>query len=105
MASGEHTIPSAAPALTLETERYQLIEVLGRGGMGEVHKAWDPQLGRHVALKVMREASPQLATRLVQEARAQARVEHAHVCKVYGVGELNGMPFIALQYIEGKTLG
>ena len=73
--------------------------------MGEVHKAFDPRLGRFVALKVMREATPEQAARLVSEARAQARVEHANVCKVYGVGELdNGLPFIALQFIEGKTL-
>ncbi len=53
----------------------------------------------------MREATPEQAARLVNEARAQARVEHAHVCKVYGVGELdNKLPFIALQFIEGKTL-
>ena len=105
MTSGEHPVAPAASSLPIETERYQLLEVLGRGGMGEVHKAFDPRLGRFVALKVMREASPAQAARLVTEARAQARVEHANVCKVYGVGELNDkLPFIALQYIEGKTL-
>jgi eukaryotic-like serine/threonine-protein kinase len=108
MTSGEHpasSSPGVSGPLVVETDRYQLLELLGRGGMGEVHKAFDPRLGRFLALKVMREATPEQATRLVSEARAQARVEHANVCKVYGVGELNnGLPFIALQFIEGKTL-
>src|SRR4051794_37316108 len=103
--SGEHRaqVELPADAITVETERYQLLEVLGRGGMGEVRKAFDPRLNRHVALKIMRHASPELARRLVQEARSQARVEHENICKVYGVGELGGQPFIALQYIPGKT--
>jgi serine/threonine-protein kinase len=109
MTSGEHPklsvddIPSGP--IVVESDRYQLLELLGRGGMGEVHKAYDPRLGRFLALKVMREATPEQAARLVSEARAQARVDHANVCKVYGVGELaNKLPFIALQFIEGKTL-
>src|SRR5947199_331285 len=105
MTSGEHPKLSdvSSGPIEIDSDRYQLLELLGRGGMGEVHKAFDPRLGRHVALKVMRDAGPQLAARLVSEARSQARVEHANVCKVYGVGELNGLPFIALQYIEGDT--
>ncbi|HEX9104684.1 MAG TPA: protein kinase, partial [Polyangia bacterium] len=95
----------ASGPIVVESERYQMLELLGRGGMGEVHKAWDPRLGRHLALKVMRDANPEQAARLVSEARAQARVDHPNVCKVYGVGELaNGLPFIALQFIEGKML-
>ena len=109
MTSGEHPKLSAddvpSGPIVVESDRYQLLELLGRGGMGEVHKAYDPRLGRFLALKVMREATPEQAVRLVSEARAQARVDHANVCKVYGVGELaNKLPFIALQFIEGKTL-
>jgi eukaryotic-like serine/threonine-protein kinase len=107
MSSGEHPAATPLPSLplTVETDRYQLLELLGRGGMGEVHKAYDPRLGRFLALKVMREATPEQAARLVSEARSQARVDHPNVCKVYGVGELaNKLPFIALQFIEGKTL-
>lgn len=103
MSSGEH--PLLPAELTVETERFELVELLGRGGMGEVHKAHDPRLGRFVALKVMRDATPEQAARLVSEARSQAKVDHPNVCKVYGVGELdNGLPFIALQFIEGRTL-
>jgi eukaryotic-like serine/threonine-protein kinase len=105
MSSGEHPAPTTTLPFTVESDRFQLLELLGRGGMGEVHKAYDPRLGRFVALKVMREATPEQAARLVSEARSQARVEHANVCKVYGVGELNNkLPFIALQFIEGETL-
>ena len=108
MTSGEHPKLSAdmpSGPIVIDSDRYQLLELLGRGGMGEVHKAYDPRLGRHLALKVMREATPEQAVRLVSEARAQARVDHPNVCKVYGVGELaNKLPFIALQFIEGKTL-
>ena len=98
--SGERL--QAAPRLS--AERFQLVKLLGRGGMGEVHKAYDPTLRRHVALKILRKATPATAERLLVEAQAQARVEHPNVCRVYGVGEFDGQPFIALQLIEGQTL-
>jgi serine/threonine-protein kinase len=102
--SGEKTGPGDTAKVDVSGQRYEMLEVLGRGGMGEVRKAFDPRLGRHVALKIMRNASPDLARRLVKEARAQARVDHPHICKVFGVGELDGQPFIALQFVDGKTL-
>jgi serine/threonine-protein kinase len=101
---GAREAPKKDSSFSVDQARYQIKEVLGRGGMGEVCKAYDPRLGRYVALKIMRESGPDFARRLVHEARAQARVDHPNVCKVYGVGEMNGMPFIALQYIEGSTL-
>ncbi len=89
---------------TLGAQRFSLVGFLGRGGMGEVHKAWDEQLRRYVALKLLRGGSPELQAHLIREAQAQARVEHEHVRKVYGVGEMEGQTFISLQYINGKTL-
>lgn len=77
---------------------------IGSGGMGEVFKAWDPTLERHVALKYLRHDDPELVERLMREARAQARVDHPGVCKVYEVGESEGRPFIAMQYVEGQLL-
>src|SRR5262245_18186412 len=73
--------------------------------MGEVHRAHDRRLDRDVALKILHSSGPAFTESLISEARAQAQIEHANVCKVYGVGELpDGRPFIAFQYIAGGTL-
>ena len=85
-------------------DRYQLGELLGAGGMGRVYKAWDPRLQRHVALKFIARDDPQVMQRFVREARAQAQVEHAHVCRVYEVGEVAGQPYIAMQLVEGWAI-
>jgi len=79
-------------------------ELRGRGGMGLVYQAYDPTLRRVVALKLVRNRDPQVLARFQREARAQARVDHPNVCKVYEVGELDGAPFIAMQFIEGGDL-
>jgi eukaryotic-like serine/threonine-protein kinase len=84
--------------------RYTLEAPIGAGGMGQVFKAWDPTLHRHVALKLLRSPDPEMGARFVREAQAQARVEHPNVCQVYEVGEVDGWPFIAMQLIEGETL-
>ena len=85
-------------------DRYEFVGFLGRGGMGAVYKARDPQLSRFVALKFLVRAEPERARRFVAEARAQARVEHEHVCKVYEVGTAKSVPYIAMQWIDGVTL-
>jgi serine/threonine-protein kinase len=85
-------------------ERYEILEYLGGGGMGRVFRARDPQLGRDVALKFIRGDDPALIERFVHEARAQARVDHDRICKVFEVGEVEGHPFIAMQLIEGVPL-
>lgn len=72
--------------------------------MGAVYKARDRKLGRIVALKFIRSADPRLTRRFIQEARAQARIEHDHICKVYEVGEIEGHAFISMQYMEGQPL-
>ncbi|WP_438041001.1 protein kinase domain-containing protein [Sorangium sp. So ce128] len=82
--------------------RYELIRPLGRGGMGEVVEARDKRLGRAVALKFIRGADPDRALRLLQEARAQARIDHPNVCKVYEVGEVAGKAYIAMQLVRGR---
>ncbi|MCB1034592.1 MAG: serine/threonine protein kinase, partial [Acidobacteria bacterium] len=84
--------------------KYETGVLLGRGGMGEVYKAYDHQLQRHVALKVLRVFSEEAARRLLREARAQARLDHPHICKVYEVGEDPRQPQIALQLIDGRPL-
>ncbi|HYH99293.1 protein kinase domain-containing protein, partial [Hyalangium sp.] len=79
-------------------ERYQPVRFLGQGGMGQVFLAYDPRLRRNVAIKFVREESPELAQRFLSEARAQARVQHERVCKMYEVGEVQGRAYIAMQY-------
>jgi tetratricopeptide (TPR) repeat protein/predicted Ser/Thr protein kinase len=77
---------------------------VGTGGMGEVYKAWDPDLERFVALKYLRHDDPELVQRLFREARAQARISHPGVCEVYEVGEEDGRPYIAMQFVDGRLL-
>lgn len=85
-------------------ERYEVLELLGRGGMGEVYKARDKRLGRTVALKFILGSDPELVMRFLQEARAQARIDHPNICKVYEVGEVQGKAYIAMQLVEGQRL-
>lgn len=90
--------------------RYQPLRVIGQGGMGQVFEAWDPQLERRVALKVLRIAEPvdhachadDLALR---EARCLARVAHPHVVGVHEVGRCDGLVFIAMELVDGPDLG
>lgn len=86
-------------------DRYRDVSLLGSGGMGRVYRAWDVALDRWVAIKVLSGDDPRLAERLSREARAQARIEHPNVCKVYDVGELDGTPFISMQLVDGEPLG
>ncbi|WP_263436623.1 serine/threonine-protein kinase [Stigmatella hybrida] len=86
-------------------ERYQGVRFLGQGGMGQVFLAYDPRLRRNVALKFVRGDDVELVQRLLSEARAQARVDHERICQVFEVGEVEGRPFIAMQYVAGQPLG
>ncbi|HEX4420150.1 MAG TPA: serine/threonine-protein kinase [Kofleriaceae bacterium] len=85
-------------------ERYEPIRLLGQGGMGRVFLARDLRLDRNVAIKFVRNDDPELARRIVDEARAQARVNDDRVCKVYEVGEVRGRVYIAMQHIDGRPL-
>jgi serine/threonine-protein kinase len=85
-------------------DRYEIEEFIGRGGMGDVYKAKDPRLGRFVALKFLRRDDPDLVARFTREAQAQARIDHDNVCPVYEVGEIDGLSYIAMQYVSGGSL-
>lgn len=85
-------------------DRYEIVDFIGRGGMGDVFKAKDPRLGRFVALKFLRRDTPEIVHRFLREARVQARIDHENVCQVYEVGEVEGHPYIAMQYIAGGSL-
>ncbi len=96
---------AAAPApLPVDGGRYEIVGLLGKGGMGEVYEARDRRLGRSVALKLLRSSTPAGAARLRQEARAQARVDHPNVCKVYEVGGDGDGAYIAMQLVRGERL-
>ncbi|HEX9162599.1 MAG TPA: protein kinase [Thermoanaerobaculia bacterium] len=87
--------------------RYRIVGVLGAGGMGEVFLAEDPQLTRRVAVKVLPQSFAADRTRLqrfFQEARAAAALSHPGVAHIYELGEGEGAPFIAMEYVEGETL-
>jgi serine/threonine protein kinase/tetratricopeptide (TPR) repeat protein len=90
--------------------RYLLLEHLGEGGMGVVYAAYDPELNRRIALKLLRaQASDVLGavaarTRLLREAQAMARVSHPNVIAIYDVGALEEHVFLAMELIEGGTL-
>lgn len=87
-----------------EKSRFEILVLIGAGNMGEVYKAYDPMLQRHVALKFLKGDDFAQLDQFVREARAQAKIEHENICKVYEVGELQGKYYIAMQYIPGKTL-
>jgi TolB-like protein/tRNA A-37 threonylcarbamoyl transferase component Bud32 len=88
-------------------DSYELQEKIGAGGMGEVYKAFEVPLKRHVALKFLcksLENDHQAKRQLVKEAQAAAALEHSNICTVYGIRQFDERHFIVMQYIEGKTL-
>ncbi len=85
--------------------KYVLLSELGRGGMGVVYKSWDSGLKRWVALKLLTTpGSREDVLRFHREAQTAAALRHPNIVGVYEVGEAAGHPFIALEYVEGKTL-
>jgi serine/threonine-protein kinase len=87
--------------------RYRVIGLLSRGGMGEVYRADDLKLGRAVALKFLPRALEQDAgrhQRFLNEVRMALQVTHSNVCRVYDVGEFEGLPFLSMEYVDGEDL-
>jgi serine/threonine protein kinase len=88
-------------------ERYQVLGAVGRGGMGEVYAAYHPDLDRRIALKVVSEseaAAPERRARLLHEARVIARLSHPNVVAVYDAGTVGDRVYIAMEFVEGKTV-
>src|SRR6185436_6406532 len=87
--------------------RYEVRELLGSGGMGEVYKAHDPMLGRIVALKVLRQglsADAAGVSRFLQEARAASALNHPNILTIHEVGDHQSSRFIVSEFVEGETL-
>ncbi|MCS6977245.1 MAG: protein kinase [Gemmatales bacterium] len=99
--------PPAAPGELGRLAHYRVLRLLGRGGMGYVFLAHDPQLDRHIALKVLRPevaAKPAAKERFLREARLAARLKSDHIVTIYQVGEDRGVPFLAMELLEGCSL-
>jgi eukaryotic-like serine/threonine-protein kinase len=87
--------------------RYQIVRRLGAGGMGTVFLARDPELDRHVAVKLVKDDltdDPDLRARFSREARSAARLQHPNIVTVFDIGEHEGQPFIAMEYVPGESL-
>jgi eukaryotic-like serine/threonine-protein kinase len=87
--------------------KYEILDELGRGGMGVVYKARDPIIGRLVALKTLvagSAADPDLLKRFYREAQAAGRLQHPNIITIFDMGEADGTPYIAMQFLEGETL-
>ena len=87
--------------------RYEVRDLLGSGGMGEVYKAHDPMLGRMVALKVLRQtlsADAAGVNRFLQEARAASALNHPNILTIHEVGNHQESRFIVSEFVEGETL-
>ena len=86
--------------------RYLILEPVGHGGMGRVYAAYDPKLGRKVALKVLKGRGGGVrASRLLREARALARLNHPNVLAVYDADEVDGIVFLTMEFVNGQTFG
>jgi len=94
------------PGMLVAT-RYEILEVLGEGGMGAVYKAKDRELDRLVALKVIRPelaANPDILQRFKQEILLSSKVTHRNVVRIFDLGDADGLKFITMEYVEGKDL-
>lgn len=92
---------------TVIVGRYRIISLLGRGGMGEVYRATDLTLGQPVALKFLPDTGAgfeRMLERFQNEVRVARQVSHPNVCRVYDLGEFEGMPYMSMEYIDGEDL-
>ncbi|WP_031499788.1 serine/threonine-protein kinase [Bryobacter aggregatus] len=105
--SQPHPIEGRFPPGTLLNGRYRIIALLGRGGMGEVYRATDLTLGQSVALKFLPhlvDNDPRWLERFHSEVRIARQVSHPNVCRVYDIGESEGLPFLSMEYVDGEDL-
>src|SRR5437763_10134607 len=87
--------------------KYEVLDVIGRGGMGVVYKAVDPAIGRLVAIKMITAAigdDPDLLKRFFREAQSTGSLQHPNIVTVYELGDHNGNPYLVMEFLEGESL-
>src|SRR5215216_29494 len=95
------------PPGTLLADRYRIVSLLARGGMGEVYRADDLKLGQPIALKFLPRrlaADSERVAQLVSEVRIGRQISHPNVCRIYDIGEINGLHYLSMEYIDGEDL-
>ena len=107
--TGRYNRPAQLMALPAGTRLgpYEILSLIGAGGMGEVYKARDTRLDRTVAIKILPDTfagDPHFRERFDREARTISQLDHPHVCALYDVGEQGGTAFLVMQFLEGETL-
>ncbi len=104
------SIADSAVGLPTTIGRYVVLDLVGRGAMGEVYAAYDPKLNRKVAIKVLRVrpgadiVDPKLRLRMVREAQSIAKLSHPNVVVVHDVGAVDSQVFVAMEFVDGQTL-
>ena len=101
-------VVSIVPNRPVLSERYRIVSLLGRGGMGEVYRAEDLKLGVTVALKFLPaklRRDPSMLDRFIGEVRLARQISHPNVCRVFDIGEVEGQHFFSMEYIDGEDLG
>jgi serine/threonine protein kinase len=92
---------------TIVAERYRIVALLGRGGMGEVYRAEDLKLTQVVAIKFLPIAvsqDPAVLARFHSEVRVARQISHPNVCRVFDIGDADGVPFLTMEYVDGEDL-